>query len=133
MSETNGLAIVPVKRYSEALKRQVVREIDSGKHTWQSARKHYGIDGHETVQRWHRRYSHYDRRGFAVRMITSKEQQEDQQQQRIRDLEHALADAQLQIRALNTLIDLAEETYRIPVRKNSGAKQSNDFTPGAGA
>jgi transposase-like protein len=117
-------------RYSEAFKREVIREIDSGRLTRTAARLHYGIAGHVTIERWHRRYSKFAGKGLAIRMITKTEQhQEYEQQERMRDLEHALADAHLRIRALDTLIDLAEETYHIPVRKNSGAKQSNGSTP----
>jgi transposase len=41
-------------------------------------------------------------------------------------LRKKLFESQLQAKALKTLIDLAEENYGIPLRKNSGAKQSND-------
>ncbi|MBK7245556.1 MAG: hypothetical protein IPH98_17230 [Saprospiraceae bacterium] len=39
-------------------------------------------------------------------------------------LEKALEEAELKIKALNTLIDLAEEQLNIDIRKKSGAKQS---------
>jgi hypothetical protein len=41
-------------------------------------------------------------------------------------LRKKLLESNLQVEALTTLIDLAEENYGIPLRKNSGAKQSND-------
>jgi transposase len=41
-------------------------------------------------------------------------------------LRKKLLESNLQAEALTTLIDLAEENYGIPLRKNSGAKQSND-------
>jgi hypothetical protein len=36
----------------------------------------------------------------------------------------ALQEAELKIKALNTLIDVAEEQLKIDIRKKSGAKQS---------
>ena len=39
-------------------------------------------------------------------------------------LERALQEAELKIKALNTLIDVAEEQLKIDIRKKSGAKQS---------
>jgi hypothetical protein len=39
-------------------------------------------------------------------------------------LEQQLAEAQLKIRALETMIDIAEEQLKIDIRKKSGAKQS---------
>lgn len=41
-------------------------------------------------------------------------------------LRKKLVESNLQAEALNMLIDLAEENYGIGLRKNSGAKQSND-------
>jgi transposase len=129
MSKTNEFKGRPVGQYSESFKRQVIREITSGRLCWEVARRKYGIGGHSTIQRWHSSYGKSARNGRLIRMISTEQQYRDQEQQdRIRDLEHALADAHLQIRALDTLINLAEETYKIPLRKNSGAKQSNGFT-----
>ena len=39
-------------------------------------------------------------------------------------LEKALQEAELKIKALNTLIDVAEEQLKIDIRKKSGARQS---------
>ena len=39
-------------------------------------------------------------------------------------LQKALQQAELQIKALNTLIDVAEEQLKIDIRKKSGARQS---------
>jgi short-subunit dehydrogenase involved in D-alanine esterification of teichoic acids len=39
-------------------------------------------------------------------------------------LEKALLEAQLKIKALNTLIDVAEDQLKIDIRKKSGAKRS---------
>ena len=126
--------------YSEAFKRQVVEEIDSGRVSATGASRKYEIHGHMTVARWLQRYSRYRVPGTMVRM-TSKEHEQQQRQkaqregtaeERVRQLEQALADAQLQLRedrlrikALETMIDLAEEAYRIPIRKNSGAGPSH--------
>jgi hypothetical protein len=65
--------------------------------------------------------------------MTDKEQQhrhereprkQSSDEERIRLLEHALADASLRIRTLETMIDIAEQEYEIPIRKNSGAEPS---------
>jgi transposase len=39
-------------------------------------------------------------------------------------LKRALEEAQLKIRALNTLIDVAEDQFKIAIRKKAGARQS---------
>ena len=115
-------------RYSEAFKRQVVEEIERGGTTLSSISAKYGIRGHATVSRWYRQYSRFCQlqRHASLRIMEQKKPSAAQESERVRELERALADAQLKIRALETLIDLAEEKYHIPVRKNSGAKQSSD-------
>ena len=40
-------------------------------------------------------------------------------------LKKALEEAELKIKALNTLIDVAEEQLKIDIRKKSGARQSS--------
>ncbi len=45
----------PIKRYSEALKRQVVQEYEDGASIY-SLQQKYGIGGHNTVKRWIKRY-----------------------------------------------------------------------------
>lgn len=45
------------------------------------------------------------------------------QEDRIRQLERQLDDAQLKVKALNVLVDIAEKEYKIPLRKKAGAKQ----------
>ena len=45
-------------------------------------------------------------------------------QQRNKVLERAVRDANLMILALNTLIDVAEQDLKIPIRKKRGTKQS---------
>ncbi len=40
-------------------------------------------------------------------------------------LKKALEEAEMKIKALNTLIDVAEEQLKIDIRKKSGAKQSS--------
>jgi transposase len=39
-------------------------------------------------------------------------------------LKRALAEAELKVKALDTLIDIAEEQLKIDIRKKSGARQS---------
>jgi hypothetical protein len=41
-------------------------------------------------------------------------------------LKKALEEAELKIKALNTLIDVAEEQFKISIRKKPGAKQSSE-------
>jgi hypothetical protein len=42
----------------------------------------------------------------------------------VKALKKALEEAELKIKALNTLIDVAEDQFKITIRKKPGAKQS---------
>lgn len=136
-------------QYSEAFKRLVVDQIDRGHLTMTGASRTYAIGGHMTIRRWLERYSRYRIPGTMVRMtndeakhpdtkhtspkdqITAQDPVERSSAARIQKLEAALAAAErtrredeLKIQTLETLIDLAETEYRIPIRKNSGAGPS---------
>lgn len=45
-------------------------------------------------------------------------------EQQVKELQQALAEAEFKIKALDTLIDIAEEQLKINIRKKSGARQS---------
>jgi transposase-like protein len=119
--------------YSEAFKRHVVAEIDSGSLTPGEARRKYGIRGHHTLHDWIRRYSKFAtsilrRQPMSPLEPAPQPDRSRSSESRVRDLERELADALVHIRALNTMITLAEETYQIEIRKNSGAKRSSNST-----
>lgn len=84
-------------RYSEAFKRQVVGELERGRHaTIASAGRAYGIKGSETVPAWVRKYGRDDLFPKRVRIETLKERNElKEARKRIRDLEAAVADAHI--------------------------------------
>lgn len=115
--------------YSESFKRRLVRDIERGKLTRGEARRRYQIGGKHTVEDWCRKYGRFapgvlPRRTMAPAEDTSGTSAEA----RIRELERELADALLNVRVLNTMITIAEETYQIDIRKKLGAKQSSVST-----
>lgn len=84
-------------RYSEAFKRQVVRELEDGRHdSITGASRAYGINGAETVPGWVRKYGREDLFPKRVRVETLKERDElKEAKKRIRELEAAVADAHM--------------------------------------
>ena len=84
-------------RYSEAFKRQVVEEIERGRHaTITAAQRAYGITGSVTVPGWVRKYGREDLLPKRVRIETLKERDElKEARKRIRELEAAVADAHI--------------------------------------
>jgi transposase-like protein len=84
-------------RYSEAFKRQVVEEIERGRHgSITAAQRAYGIRGSMTLWGWVRKYGREDLLPKRVRIETLKERDElKEARKRIRELEAAVADAHL--------------------------------------
>jgi transposase-like protein len=115
----------PKSRYSDAFKRKVVEEILNGSIHPGGARRKYGIANSGTIFAWKKWYAkNHD--------IVPKQEpmQEDQtklpdaaEHAQIKALQDALKLAELKIAALQTMIDIAEDQYKIPIRKNSGTKQ----------
>jgi transposase-like protein len=112
-------ALKPAIRYSEAFKRQIVRELESAEMTFAEIRRKYGIRGAGTVEGWTRKYGN-GTRGRIIRVETPEEiHQMKRMKERIRQLESALADAN---------IDLAlERAYTRMACERAGIKDVEEF------
>ncbi len=110
----------PVKRYSQALKHQVVREYEAGQSVYELNRK-YGISGSGTVRRWVKQYGREGYRSEVVMIQTVEDQQEVQEmKQRLKELEEALADSVLENRMLRKTLEVAERETGLDLKKNIG-------------
>ena len=82
-------------RYSEAFKMEVVRELEEGGIAFDAISLKYGIKGSETVSRWVRQYGN-GTRGKVIRVERPEEINELKRlKARVRRLESALADANI--------------------------------------
>ena len=82
-------------RYSEAFKMEVVRELESEGLTFEELALKYGIKGKTTVSRWVRQYGN-GTRGKVIRVESAGEINELKRlKARVRQLESALADANI--------------------------------------
>lgn len=83
-------------RYSEAFKMQVVRELEEEDLPFEQVQRKYGIRGHGTVQGWARKYGNGSR-GKVIRVQKPNEIDELKElKKRVRLLESALADANIE-------------------------------------
>lgn len=82
-------------RYSEAFKTEVVRELEEGGIAFDAISRKYGIKGASTVSKWVRKYGN-GTRGKLIRVEKPDETNELKRlQARVRSLEAALADANI--------------------------------------
>ena len=106
-----------IKRYSEALKRQVVLEYERGESTARELVEQYGIGCARTISHWCVRYGQYQRATKIVRVIMKSEQE------RIRELERTLADLTLKNRVLEVQLQLWEEEGEKGLKKKLSTEQ----------
>ena len=111
-------------RYSEAFKMAVVREVEEQDLPFEQVRHKYGIRGCGTVQAWVRKYGNGSR-GIRIRVEKPEELDEKEQlKRRVRALERALAD---------TNIDLAmERQYTRLACERAGIQDVAEFKKKAG-
>ena len=112
--------------YPLTLRRSVLRAVEGGM-TISQARMTFNIKSSTAIRRWMKadQQEKYDLVGIntiSPMPKTPKKKSGDE----VRDLQQALAEAQLKIKALDTMIDIAEEQLKIDIRKKSGAKQSEE-------
>jgi transposase-like protein len=115
--------------FSQQEKRSIVRTIQEGRMTIFEARAAYRVNSTVTITKWLKE-SKRENAELVVSNLSLMDNKE-QKQQPDPDPEKALAEAlkkleeaELKVKALNTLIDVAEEQFKISIRKKAGARQS---------
>src|SRR5690242_5756931 len=96
-------------RYSESFKMAIVRELEEQELPCEHVRRKYGIKGCSTVQRWVRQYGNGSR---GIRIRVEKPQEIDELKrlkERVRRLESALADANIDLALERAYTELACE------------------------
>jgi len=114
-----------VNYYSDEFKKGVVDEVLNGVLSKEEARSKYGIKGSSAVLNWIRKFDESKKRAMKTKrkLGNSGKSQEELEAENQR-LKHELEMEQLRTRALNVMIDIAEDQFKIPIRKKPGAKQS---------
>lgn len=111
--------------FEVAFRRWLVRELDAGRMTVGSAIEQFKfnpVNGDGLIRSWRRKYG--SQVALTLPVMTEKERHKmEALQKQLKALEQQLEQAQLKNAALETLIDVAEEKLKIPIRKKSGPKQ----------
>lgn len=118
-----------VNLFSDDLKLKIVKEyLETNKSIKELSLK-YGFGSGGTIYNWIRKFdiSIPDDKDIHKQRIMSKEdcksKQELELEAKVKKLESKLAYEQLRADALNTMIDIAEDRFKISIRKKSGTKQ----------
>ena len=115
--------------FSQQEKRSIVRAIQEGLMTIFEARAAYRVNSTVTITKWIKESKRENAELVAsnLSVMTNKKQNQQPDPDSKKALAEALKkleEAELKVKALNTLIDVAEEQFKISIRKKAGARQS---------
>lgn len=116
----------PYKRRSEAEKQKIVHEVTKGFIGIRAACRKYGLN-RNTLKNW---MESICLPNLADNIFDEQEStmpanhSNDPSNRQIKALTKALAEAELKISGLQTMIEVAEEEFKIRIRKKRGTKQS---------
>lgn len=112
----------------QANKTSILRAVLCGRMTVREAMITYRVSS-STINHWIRAYKR--EKGELASIMGTKKSSKDKQTEDAVDIEKeelkkTVQQLQLQNLALNTLIDVAEDKFKIAIRKKAGAKQSSE-------
>lgn len=120
----SGKKLVKSKRkYDPSLKRKIAQEYLDGQYSYRMGAEIYGLPNKDTVKefvRWYKRNNYFS----ASNSISSTVMNNLEPEKSAKELQEELRLAKMKIRALETMIDIAEDELSISIRKKSEAKQS---------
>ncbi len=105
------------RRYSEAFKRHIVKEVESGRQSQADAAKEYGV-AKSAVRLWLTEYGRFRPQRSIMEVVMKSEQE------RIAELEKALADAHLKNLVYEEILKQAGKKYKVDLKKTFGTVQS---------
>lgn len=116
---------IKVKRhFSEDFKLKLVKYYESGEYTILEMSKIYDI-GQRTIYNWVYKYSRYNKESIkVVEMKDSQVNKIKQLEARVKELERAVGQKQMNIDFLEKMIELADEHFDIDIKKNSNTQHS---------
>jgi transposase-like protein len=113
------------RKYSEDLKRSIVKDFESGKFSVLQLERLHNI-GNPLIYKWIYKYSQSNDLGQRiVEMKDSSTQKLKALEQRVKELEQMVGRKQIQIDYLEKMIDLAKEELHIDIKKNFNTPQSS--------
>ena len=113
-------------RYSKPFILHVVKTLIDEGMTYSYAATHFNIAHRTLVGKWAKRYHSEIEALKTIGPMASHSpsvQYNENCAEQTKTLQKALQQAQLKVTVLEAMIDLAESTYKISIRKNSGTKQ----------
>jgi transposase-like protein len=118
------------KDYTLAFKMAIVDQVENGELTYKQAQKRYGIQGRSTVLSWLRKHGRQDWGRLADTGIRrsdpmSKPPQPPTPEQRIKELETQLQQANQKTQLLEAMLDVIRKEYGVSLAKKRSGESSS--------
>ena len=111
-------------------RRSIVRALEEGRMTIAEAKLAHNLAGTPIIKKWLRDFQRENEELVASNKDHMANETENQQpdpdpgKEALEEALKKLQQSELKVKALNTLIDIAEEQFKISIRKKPGARQS---------
>ncbi len=118
------------RRYSEDFKKEMVHLFESGQYSILQLEKLYGACD-ASIYQWVYKYSKFNKSG--VRVVEFKNSNMDkikEMENKIKELEQAVGQKQIQIDFLEKMIEIAKNDYDIDIKKNYDIQPSTGSDKG---
>ena len=116
-----GLELKRVRTFSEDFKKKKVQEITARLTRVSEVCKEYQVSG-AAVYKWIYRYSNMKKKEKLIVESQSDTKRIEALKVQIAELERTLGQKQIQIEFLSKMIDIAEESYQVDIKKKFGGK-----------
>jgi transposase-like protein len=112
------------RRYSDQIKKEIVRKIEKNQLTVLEASRDYQISRY-SIYKWIYKYSSLYKKGhYQIIEPMSSSKQIKALKERIKELEQIVGKKQIELDFLNKVIEIAEEDLGIDIKKKAGSKPS---------
>lgn len=118
--------LYPVRTFAEEFKRKKVNEIESGNTKVSEICKAYSVSA-VAVYKWIYKYSNMKKTERTIVESKSDTRRIEDLKLQVARLEQAIGQKQIKIDFLEKVIDIAEETYQVDIKKKLSIKQSDGF------
>lgn len=109
--------------YSNTLKRQVVAAIKTNQMDCREAKISFNVKSIRSIRTWVNLSKEENADICILKSEMKAQEPKKNEEPTLEDIKSALKLAEQKLEALNTLIDIAEDKYKINIRKKFGAKQ----------
>lgn len=112
------------RKYTEAFKRDIVRDYEKGQYSVRQLSKLNAIHP-ATIYRWIHKYSNFNDKD--VRIVEKKKsvsERNKQLEERVKDLERALGRKQIELDYYKKMIEIASEDLEYDIKKNTDTPHS---------